>query len=328
MKTIFIGIDISKDTLDVAICKSLEDGIYLNLKVDNSIPGINKLIKRCIKISQDCWFCFEHTGNYGLLLAHLLQSDNLRYSMVPALEIKRSQGMTRGKNDKIDAERIAFYAANSTHKLKVFELPSENLLLVKSLLTYRAQLVNMSRQLQNSLKSHKISSQTIDNTVIISDIEENLKIFKAKIKKTEVEIDKHITSDEQLKKNFLKTRTVKGIGFVIAAYMLVVTNNYTAFENPRKFNCYAGLAPFEHSSGSSIRGKTKTSNLSNKTIKTLMHNGANSAANFDLELKAYYKRKSNEGKPHKLIMNNIACKLVYRIFAVVKRDEPFVNLVR
>lgn len=59
-----------------------------------------------------------------------------------------------------------------------------------------------------------------------------------------------------------------------------------------------------------------------------MHNGANTAANFDLELKAYYKRKSNEGKPHKLIMNNIACKLVYRIFAVVKRDEPFVNLVR
>ena len=110
--------------------------------------------------------------------------------------------------------------------------------------------------------------------------------------------------------------------------MLVYTNNFTSFENPRKFNCYAGLAPFEHSSGTSIKKKTKTSNLRNKTMKTLLYNGANSAAIYDKELKAYYKRKTKEGKPHQLIMNNIACKLVYRIFAVVNREEPFVNLVR
>ena len=135
-----------------------------------------------------------------------------------------------------------------------------------------------------------------------------------------------ISKDAEMKSNFIKARRVKGIGLIIAAYMLVYTNNFTSFDNPRKFNCYAGLAPFEHTSGSSINGKTKTSRLRNKTMKTLLFNGANTAANFDAELKAYYKRKQKEGKPHQLIMNNIACKLVYRVFAVVKREEPFVNL--
>lgn len=121
---------------------------------------------------------------------------------------------------------------------------------------------------------------------------------------------------------------MKGVGLLTAAYMIVLTNNFTSFKNPRKFNCYAGIAPFEHSSGSSIKGKTKTSKLRNKGIKTVLFNGANSAIIYDEELKAYYKRKKQEGKAHNSIINAVCCKLVYRMFAVVKREEPFVNLTR
>ncbi|REC59018.1 IS110 family transposase, partial [Chryseobacterium pennae] len=55
-------------------------------------------------------YCFENTGNYGLLLASLLEERQLLYYQVPALEIKLSQGIQRGKNDKVDAWRIARYA--------------------------------------------------------------------------------------------------------------------------------------------------------------------------------------------------------------------------
>ena len=110
--------------------------------------------------------------------------------------------------------------------------------------------------------------------------------------------------------------------------MIVLTNNFTNFQNPRKFNCYAGLAPFEHTSGNSIKGKTKTSKLRNKKIKTVLFNGANSAIIYDEELKAYYKRKKEQGKAHNSIINSVCCKIVYRMFAVVKREQPFVNLVR
>lgn len=327
MKSIFIGIDISKDTLDVAVCKDPSQPFDQVFKVDNSIRGISQLITKCRKPKQELWFCLEHTGNYGLLLMCQLQSEDLLYSVVPALEIKQSQGMVRGKSDIIDAKRIAIYAATHSHKLKPFHLPGEKLIKIKSLLTYRSQLAGISRQLQNSYKSHQVTNKTIDVSLILKDIKQNIDQLKEKIKNLEAEIVELITKDPQMKSNFIKACTVKGIGLIIAAYMLVYTNNFTAFDNPRKFNCYAGLAPFEHTSGTSINGKTKTSRLRNKTIKTLLFNGANTATNFDHELKAYYKRKRNQGKPHQLIMNNIACKLVYRIFAVVNREEPFVNLM-
>ncbi|MCF8460716.1 MAG: transposase [Flavobacteriales bacterium] len=101
--------------------------------------------------------------------------------------------------------------------------------------------------------------------------------------------------------------------------MLVLTNNFASFENARKFNCYAGLAPFEHSSGSSIKSKTRTSPLRNRKTKALLLNRANSAAVHDTELRSYFKRKTGEGKHRMVVLNAIACKLVYRIFAVVNR---------
>ena len=328
MKTVFIGIDISKDSLDFAVCADPKSPIDDSFKVDNTVKGISQMITKCKKCNQKLWFCFEHTGNYGLLLMCQLQAEEFTYSVVPALEIKQSQGMVRGKSDAIDARRIALYAAIQRHKLKPFHLPGENLLQVKSLLTYRAQLVRISRQLQNSNKSYQTTHKVVDVSSILTDINQSLDELSHKIKQLETQILELINTDSKLKSNFSKALSVKGIGLIIAAYMLVYTNNFTAFDNPRKFNCYAGLAPFEHTSGSSINGKTKTSRLRNKNIKVLLFNGANTAANCDHELKAYYKRKKAEGKPHQLIMNNIACKLVYRIFAVVNRDEPYVNLIK
>lgn len=325
METIFIGVDISKDTLDYAFCIDISTEIKQSCQVGNSVKGICKMINHAKKYKKPLWFCFEHTGNYGLLLAHQLQSLGLNYSMVPAIEIKRSMGMVRGKNDAVDAIRIAEYAAIHSHKLKPMQLPGEGLLKIKSLLTYRSQLVKMLRQFKNSRKSYLVSSGSIDVGLILNDIDNNISSLLQKIDEMEKQVADIISSDQEIKSNFKKACTVKGIGLIIAAYMLVYTNNFTAFENPRKFNCYAGLAPFEYSSGSSIRGKTKTSSLRNKTMKSLLYNGANSAANNDYQLKMYYKRKRQEGKPHMLIMNNIACKLVYRVFAVVNRQEPYVN---
>lgn len=326
MKTIFIGIDVSKEWLDAAICKDLNQKEMEVFRVENSLNGIEKMLRKCKKAGQDLWFCFEHTGNYGLLLASQLQAAGLVYSVVPALEIIRSQGLVRGKTDKIDAERIAKYAATQSHKLKPFQLPGQELLKLKSLLTYRSQLVSMSVQFQNSRKSFLEQKKSIDVSLILANIEQNLEQIKTNIDQVEKEIQLIIQADDQMSTNYKKTTSVKGVGPIIAAYMLVFTSNFTSFDNPRKFNCYAGLAPFEYSSGSSIRGKTRTSRLRNKTMKTLLFSGANVAASFDKELKKYYNRKKQEGKPHHLIINNIACKLVYRIFAVVKRDEPYVVL--
>ena len=327
MKTFFIGVDISKEWLDVSICDGETRQILLSFQVDNTFTGIELLIKKCKKQTKKSklWFCFEHTGNFGLLLAHQLDFHELCYSSVPALEIKQSIGMSRGKNDLIDSIRIAQYAAVHQHKLKLCKLPAAQLLKIKSSLTYRDLLVKISTQLQNSRKSYLVTNKTIDVSPLIKGIEARICQIKKEISALEATIEKAILSCSEMKKKYCQAKSVRGIGIITAAHLIVCTNNFLAFENARKFNCYAGIAPFEHKSGNSILHKSRTSKLRNRNLKKLLFNGANSAIMHDPELRTYYNRKIEQGKAHLTVINAVACKIVARVFAVVNREEPFVN---
>lgn len=325
----FVGVDISNNTLDLSLLEEGTYGTFLDKKIGNSITGFDSIVtwmEKQDKKLEDCLFCMEHTGTYGLLFFAWLSQMKIDFCVEPGIQIKRSLGMTRGKNDKIDARRIAEYVFTNRAKLRLFTMPSTLIIQIKQLLTYREQNIRIRTSLKNSLKSHiqyqrvsglgkiteQITSQIEQQDMLVNDIEK--------------EIVELIESDSQMRKNFELVTSIKGIGFIITAFMLVTTNNFTSFENGRKYACYSGIAPFEYRSGTSIKGKARVSPFGNKTIKTLLSNGANSASQWDPQLRAYYKRKEAEGKDHKLIINSISCKLVNRAFAVIKRQTPYINV--
>jgi transposase len=266
----------------------------------------------------------EHTGTYGLLFFAWLSQEGYDYCVEPGLQIKRSLGMARGKNDRIDAHRISDYAYTHKDQLKSFVLPSRLMLQVKQLLTYRDQVVKMRTSLKNSVQSHEQYQVLTGLKEIAVGIKQEIERYGEKIKEIEGRIVSILEEDPEVKKNFDLSRSVKGVGLVLAAYMLVTTMNYTAFENGRKYASYAGIASFEHTSGVSIKGKTRTSYLGNKKMKALLSNGANSAVQWDPEQRAYYKRQKEEGKDHKVIINAVSCTLVHRVFVVIKRQTPYV----
>ncbi len=253
-----------------------------------------------------------------------LSQLDIDYCVEPGMKIKRSSGINRGKNDKVDARGIADYASTNRAKLKPFQMPSSLLLQIKQFLTCRDQQTKIKVSLKNSLKSHD-QYQRVNGVQIISDeIQHQVKEYEQRIDRIDAQIIELIKNDEALKKNFDLATSVTGVGLVIAAFMLVTTNNFTSFENGRKYACYTGIAPFENSSGK-YQGKTKVSHLANKRVKVLLSNGANSAREWDPELRAYYARKIDEGKEHQLVINSIRCKMVNRVFAVVKRGTPYVS---
>ena len=103
----FIGIDISKDHLDLAIVEEDGYGLFKNKKVANSFKGYGRIKSWLTKEKlhpTDCLFCMEHTGTYGLLLFAWLSQMGIDYCVEPAIQIKRSLGLTRGKNDKVDGK--------------------------------------------------------------------------------------------------------------------------------------------------------------------------------------------------------------------------------
>ena len=326
----FIGIDVSKEWHDVACKSAVNPEQYVcELKIDNTIKGFSELNKQLRKHGIDLKesvVCMEHTGTHSLLLIGWFQQEGIFTVVEPALQIQKSLGMQRGKNDRIDARRISQYAYTQRHKLKGYKLPSTDLLRVKQLLTYRDQLVKTRTMYKNSLQSHKQYDQLTENKLILEEIDGLIRLLDEKVKKAEKQIIEIINNDEGLKKNHNLVSSVKGVGLVISAMMLVTTNNFTAFSDARKYSCYTGLAPYEHTSGTSIKGKSRTSHLANKRLRAYLNNGANSACNHDPEIRLYYERKRKQGKEHKLVMNAIANKLVSRVFSVVKRQSPYVSL--
>ena len=148
------------------------------------------------------------------------------------------------------------------------------------------------------------------------------------IKKLESQIKAVIESDEKIKANYQLLISIKCVGPVLAANMIACTHNFTRFTNWRKFACYVGTAPFEHQSGTSIKGKTRVSSLSNRQIKKLIHLVAICACAYNPELKVYYKRRVGEGKNKMSTLNVIRNKLIARMFAVVNRGTAYVDLMK
>jgi transposase len=186
-------------------------------------------------------------------------------------------------------------------------------------------------------RSRAVKAATIEKQVLkelsgqltkkaITRVKRRLKALSEDVKAIENEVKELIISTPKLEKSYNLLQSITGIALVNATMMILCTNNFEGITNARSFACYCGVAPFEYTSGTSIRGKTKVSHLANKKMKTDLTNAARSAVVHDPEMRIYYKRKRAEGKAYGTVMNAVKFKIITRVFAVIKRGTPFVKL--
>ncbi len=114
-----------------------------------------------------------------------------------------------------------------------------------------------------------------------------------------------------------------GIGLVTSLYLLVYSHNFDRFKDAKKLASYSGVAPFEYSSGTSIRARTKVHPMANKTLKSALHMCALSAIQHDKELKAYFEPKVKAGKNKMSVLNAVRNKLLHRVFACVREKRNY-----
>jgi transposase len=187
----------------------------------------------------------------------------------------------------------------------------------------RERLVRQRASLLCAIKEYKAVLSQSD--VIIKSQLALIKNFTQQIKTIELEIQIYMVQQQAVNDNYKLLTSVKGVGKVVATATIIKTRNFTLFNDPRKFACYCGTAPFENSSGKSIRRRTKVSHLADKGMKTLLDQSAKSAIQYDKELKKYYQRRIEMGKSKKSTINIVRNKILYRMFAVIKRQTPFVE---
>jgi transposase len=322
-----IGIDVSKLTLD---CCHHSSGCYKEF--DNNIDGIASMVSWSLQVSEaskkKLLFIFEHTGLYSDQLIQLLGSGDYLFNVVPGLEIKRSLGIARGKDDRADAKRIALYGHRVKDEVKPFQIPSKTLDTLKRLMSMRKKLVTQRAGYIALQKEQKRVLSKQHNKVLFRVHQKMIITLDKQITIVEQEMDHLIEEDSELQNLYRLITSVKGIGGVTARFLIVYTTGFKSFETWRKFASYCGIAPFPYRSGTSIRGRTKVSHLANKEGKSLLSMCAVSAIQSNPEMKAYYNRRIDQGKNKMSTINIIRNKLLARAFAAVQRGTPYVDTMK
>ena len=321
-----VGVDISKLKLDVNLLNSqtLQSEHFVIDNDPKSIKNFVKLLtKRKIDLKQ-VLFCCENTGVYTNHLSYTLLGLELDLWIVPAIEIKRSKGMSRGKNDKTDAKDISYYSYRNIDKLQLYRLAEIDIQKLKMLYTEREKVLKTLLLLETTKENSEFVNKEVFKEV--STINQSLtNTIKKTINKIEKRIKEIIKSNQELNKQYTLIKSVPGIGEQTSLYFIIATKGFSAFKNWRQFACYSGVAPFEYSSGTSIKGRTKVNHMADKKMKSLLQMCAMTTLKYDPQLKEYYMKKKEERKNSMLVLNNIRCKLISRVFAVVKRETPYIN---
>lgn len=320
-----LGIDVSKESIDACLVRS-SDGQLFEGKFHNNLSGFRHLKRWCKETGCECdagtLCCMEHTGLYTRLLVHYLISREVAVWLESSLQIKRSMGLLRGKSDKIDAQRIARYAhlhQKDAHVLKIGVLTLEKL---KDLQANRRRLMKSLQGLRTSVGELKQFDPATGKEIERIN-REAIRGLEKSLDKVDEQILSNISEDAELKQKYDLMLSVKGVGKVLAAMLLVYTHGFGRLTDSRKLACYSGVAPFVYESGTSIRGKTGVSKFANNELKKVLHMAAISSIQHNSELHLYYQRKVLEGKNKMSVINAVRNKLLHRIVAVIKRGTPY-----
>lgn len=327
MKKIYVGIDISKEKCNLCYRCGLE--IVREDECSNDVKSLKKTFKSALRTigatMEEVLVCAEYTGRYIYPLTVACQELDIFLWLDDPTRIKNSMGLTRGKNDAIDAVRIAEYAYRYNDKAVRYAVANQALVTMKNLLADREFLLIDKKRYQSQITDQKKYMAPDDFKHKNSRWKKVIKSIDEQIAAIDAEIEGIIAADPVLTRQKELLKSVDGIGDRIAINMIAITGGFTRFKDARHFCSFAGLTPYKYDSGTSVRSKAKISKRANQTMKTLLHLSALNVATRmkDGEYKDYYERKIKEGKHMMCVINVIRAKLVHRMFSVIRRDELY-----
>lgn len=312
-----VGIDVSSATLD--ICVSDRSG-QRSFIINNDIKAISAFFS---SYQENLVIGMENTGRYNWALYEVLKDLRHQVFVVSPLHLKKSMGLIRGKNDKIDAVRIAAFIMKNHAELPQWRPCSSSVQKLKILLTERNARVKAKSIILKQQKDYSRMKHLGLDKYLQGLNKQQLTVLSRQIRQIETDMQALIEADEQMHGQAKLICSIPGVGKVLCWTMIAKTENFTTIIEPRKMACYSGVVPFSNSSGTSIRGKERVSNYADKAVKTILHMAAMRAVRLKNDLQVFYLRKVSEGKNKMSVLNAVRNKLLHRIFAVVKNQTPY-----
>ena len=328
MRKFWIGIDVSKKTLD-AVLLGMNGEVLAQERVDNSAKALKALYRHWTKNfgfgGQECLVCLEPTGHYSNRSVLTFLDMEVPTWLAHPTNILRGTGCSRGKDDGTDALLIATYARRYHDQSSFVTEHFRRTLSLKQLITERKDLVKRKGSLDAKLKDPDRFCGKADRIRCTRMAKVQTTLLKKCIKELDGMIKEMIKADHELQRQYKLIRTIDGVGEVLAAHLLATTEGFTRYNTARELACHAGVAPFRYTSGTSIKGRTRVSKQARKSLKTVVHMAATSIIRLNGELRDYYLRKIAQGKNKMTVLNAIRNKIIHRVCAVIQRGTPYIG---
>lgn len=326
-----LGIDVSKLSFDVSLIVVLngQKQPMVISKFDNDAVGLKSfkvwLDEHQVSFDANSLLVIENTGIYHRLIWNFCSTHLLPIFIGNAADLKWSFGIARGKNDKVDSMRLCEYAFKNYEDIKPTTSLNKVLITLKDLLSNRSKLLKQKNAIMQTLNELKRSNDKITQSLMEKLNKAALDGLKKSIIQIEAEMLKMVKQDESILTNYNRMLSVPGIGKITATFIICCTNNFVIKVTGKQLSNYAGVVPFENTSGTSVKRKSRVHFMANKELKTLLTMGALSAIQAYPEFKDYYERKMKEGKKHLQVLNAIKNKMLLRVASVVNQQKDYVN---
>jgi transposase len=307
MDAIVVGIDVSKDRLDVAVRPSGE--LFL---VGRDAEGLQSLIERLARLSPAI-IAVEATGGFETVVAASLAAAKLAVVVVNPAQVRAfAQALgRRAKTDPIDAGVIAHFAEATRPQVRA--LPDAETQLLADLVARRRQIVAMmvaERQRQKRLTEKRLQKS----------IARLLAALQKELSSLEQDIDDAVRGSPAWRDKEDLLASVPGIGKTIARTMLAELPELGSLDR-RQIAALAGLAPWTRQSGQ-WKGKSFIGG-GRAPVRSALVLGAMVAARHNPDLKAFRDRLVKAGKPKLVALVATARKLLTILNAIVRDQQPW-----
>lgn len=315
MSTLTLGIDVSKDSLAVAL---LSDGPLRRGTFDNQKAGFAKLVRWLKKQkAREALVCMEATGNYWLELAFYLHNTGFRVSVVNPRRTKKhgEAAGVRHKSDPVDAGLIADFAAK--HELDLWTPPPPEWWQLRGLVRHRQALVKDRTRELNRRKSGPLEP------AVARLIKRHIAFLDKQIADIDRQIQQHIDDHPDLKRDRDLLTSIPGIGNITGAVFLAEVPDIQRFDQARDLATYAGLTPAGRQSGTSLNSRPRLSKMGNKRLRTAFYMPALSAHTRNPTIAAFRQRLLDRGKAKKTVVIAVMRKQIHLCYGVLKTGQPY-----
>ncbi len=329
MSVLWLGVDVSRKTLDTAAC--LPAGPTNDLgRFDNLEADFPRLVEVATAQAQAVGaerihLVLEPTGGYEQPLAQFALAQGWQVSLPNPRQVKdwaKGRGR-RGKSDRRDARVLAQYGADV--QPPAWQPLPEAVALLEALLERRRDLDGMLRQERN--RRDALQAQNKYRGLVAESLERSIARLANEITDIDAEIRKHLDQHPDLKQQAKDLDSVPGVGERTVLPLLVVLHRWallTGYQGTRQgLAAYIGLDPEPHESGTSVHGRAWISRQGDRQLRSVLYMGALGGIRGRNPLRTFYQRLVAAGKPKKVALVAAARKILVWAWAVFRYQVPF-----